>query len=56
MPQEVTEEQWDQFFEVMAAILNMPGDWGERASRVREEARQRDQGSTLEKFTSWFEK
>jgi hypothetical protein len=49
-----TEFGWDQFFEIMAAILNMPGTWQDKAVRVKDEASQRDQGGTLMEFSGWF--
>jgi hypothetical protein len=47
------ERQWDQFFELMNSILNMPGDWYEKYLRVREEARLRGQEKSLEEFGGW---
>jgi phage tail tape-measure protein len=54
MPHEVTEKQWDRFFDIMAMILNMPGAWADKAARVRDEAAQRDLEGTLGEFVEWF--
>lgn len=51
---ELTEKEWDRFFESMAAILNMPGTRADKASRVKDEASLRDEEGTLQEFAGWF--
>jgi hypothetical protein len=51
---ELTEKKWDQFFELMADILNMDGTWADKADVVRGEAEARDQATTLDEFAGWF--
>lgn len=55
MPEAMTGEKWDVFFELMAEVLNMPGTWMARAAKVKREAEARDAEGTLSEFTTWFQ-
>jgi hypothetical protein len=54
MPNPLTVEEWDDFFEMMERIINAPGDWHSKKEAVQSEAENRDNTSVLNEFTNWF--
>lgn len=54
MFENVTNKEWDQFFEIMDKIVNDGSPYQEKMEAVRAKAREQNSSTTLEEFTEWF--
>jgi hypothetical protein len=51
---EMTEREWEKFFELMGKIVSGGGSWQEKAEHVKDMAHVNGAETQLEEFAAWF--
>lgn len=52
---DITDSEWEDFFDVMERIVKQEGGWQEKKLSVEEKAKENDAENALEEFGSWFD-
>ena len=50
----MTEKKWDDFAELLTAIMDMEGTWQEKKEELLHQMKQRDAEAALSEVTGWF--